>query len=405
MKEGWEYKKLGEVCRIERGGSPRPIKDFITNSPEGLNWIKIGDTDPQGKYIYSTKEKIKPEGLRKSRWVEVDEFLLSNSMSFGRPYILKTNGCIHDGWLVLRDYQNSLIIDYFYYLLISPHVQNQFRTKAQGSTVSNLNTDRVADVNIAFPPLSEQQSIVDYLDSAFVKIDAMKANAEKALNEAKALFQASLKEMLEPKEGWEEKKLKEICETITDFVAAGSFASLRENVVYKSEKDYAQLVRTTDLKSGFSKGSYVYVNEHAFEYLYRVNLDKECIILPNVGVNCGEVYYVTPSLLPYNNNVLGPNAVLVRSNKYNNHFLSYLFLGKDFQKKLSDITSHMAQPKFNKTGLKEIVISVPLLSEQQSIVATLDSLKSKVDRLQENYDKISQECDALKQAILRQVFE
>ena len=171
MKEGWEYKKLGEVCRIERGGSPRPIKDFITNSPEGLNWIKIGDTDPQGKYIYSTKEKIKPEGLRKSRWVEVDEFLLSNSMSFGRPYILKTNGCIHDGWLVLRDYQNSLIIDYFYYLLISPHVQNQFRTKAQGSTVSNLNTDRVADVNIAFPPLSEQQSIVDYLDSAFAKIE------------------------------------------------------------------------------------------------------------------------------------------------------------------------------------------------------------------------------------------
>ena len=189
MKEGWEYKKLGEVCRIERGGSPRPIKDFITNSPDGLNWIKIGDTDPQGKYIYSTKEKIKPEGLRKSRWVEVDEFLLSNSMSFGRPYILKTNGCIHDGWLVLRDYQKSLIIDYFYYLLISPHVQNQFRTKAQGSTVSNLNTDRVADVNIAFPSLSEQQSIVDYLDSAFAKIDAMKPKPSSKHHSKKCLNQ------------------------------------------------------------------------------------------------------------------------------------------------------------------------------------------------------------------------
>ena len=65
----------------------------------------------------------------------------------------------------------------------------------------------------------------------------------------------------------------------------------------------------------------------------------------------------------------------------------------------------MAQPKFNKTGLKEIVISVPPLSEQQSIVATLDSLKSKVDRLQENYEKISKECDALKQAMLREIFE
>ena len=191
MKEGWTKKRMDEVCSIARGGSPRPIKDYITNDSNGLNWIKIGDTDMGGKYIYSTKEKIKPEGLKKSRWVEEDEFLLSNSMSFGRPYILKTNGCIHDGWLVLRDYQKYLKIEFFYYVLSSEYVQRQFRTKAQGSTVSNLNTDRVASVTIPVPPLSEQQSVVDYLDSAFAKIDAMKANAEKALNEAKALFQAS----------------------------------------------------------------------------------------------------------------------------------------------------------------------------------------------------------------------
>lgn len=150
MKEGWEYKRMDEVCSIARGGSPRPIKDYITNDPNGLNWIKIGDTDMGGKYIYSTKEKIKPEGLKKSRWVEEDEFLLSNSMSFGRPYILKTNGCIHDGWLVLRDYQKYLNIDFFYYVLSSENVQRQFRIKAQGSTVSNLNTDRVASVTILF---------------------------------------------------------------------------------------------------------------------------------------------------------------------------------------------------------------------------------------------------------------
>ena len=148
MKEGWEYKKIADVCKIERGGSPRPIKKYLTNDDNGINWIKIGDTDPQGKYIYSTAEKIIPEGLKKSRWVDVDDFLLSNSMSFGRPYIMKTNGCIHDGWLVLRDYQNTLDIDFFYYLLLSPLVQRQFIVKAQGSTVSNLNIQRVADVNI-----------------------------------------------------------------------------------------------------------------------------------------------------------------------------------------------------------------------------------------------------------------
>ena len=378
MKEGWEYKKLGEVCRIERGGSPRPIKDFITNSPDGLNWIKIGDTDPQGKYIYSTKEKIKPEGLRKSRWVEVDEFLLSNSMSFGRPYILKTNGCIHDGWLVLRDYQNSLIIDYFYYLLISPHVQNQFRTKAQGSTVSNLNTDRVADVNIAFPPLSEQQSIVDYLDSAFAKIDAMKANAEKNLNEAKALFQASLKEMLEPKEGWEEKLLPEISENLD---------SIRKPVTKGK--------RTAGIYPYYGASGIVdYVDDYLF--------DEDLLCISEDGANLLMRTY--PIAFPISGKVWVNNHAHVLRFKsiVTQKYVEYCFSGM----KLDEYITGAAQPKLTQKALNSIIINLPsTLDEQQSIVATLDSLKSKVDRLKANYDKISQECDALKQSILRQVFE
>ena len=196
-KEGWEEKKLGQLCRIERGGSPRPIKQFITDDEDGLNWIKIGDTDPQGKYIYSTKEKIRPEGLKKSRWVEKDEFLLSNSMSFGRPYILKTNGCIHDGWLVLRDYQKNLFIDFFYYLLTSANVQNQFKEKAQGSTVSNLNTDRVASTIVQFPPLSEQQRIVERLDSLSANVKALEENQRKVMAECDALKQALLRKVFE----------------------------------------------------------------------------------------------------------------------------------------------------------------------------------------------------------------
>ena len=378
MKEGWEYKKLGEVCRIERGGSPRPIKDFITNSPDGLNWIKIGDTDPQGKYIYSTKEKIKPEGLRKSRWVEVDEFLLSNSMSFGRPYILKTNGCIHDGWLVLRDYQNSLIIDYFYYLLISAHDQNQFRTKAQGSTVSNLNTDRVADVNIAFPPLSEQQSIVDYLDSAFAKIDAMKANAEKNLNEAKALFQASLKEMLEPKEGWEEKLLPEISENLD---------SIRKPVTKGK--------RTAGIYPYYGASGIVdYVDDYLF--------DEDLLCISEDGANLLMRTY--PIAFPISGKVWVNNHAHVLRFKsiVTQKYVEYCFSGM----KLDEYITGAAQPKLTQKALNSIIINLPsTLDEQQSIVATLDSLKLKVDRLQANYNKISQECDALKQAILRQVFE
>ena len=196
-KEGWEEKRIDEVCSIARGGSPRPIKDYITTEPNGLNWIKIGDTDMGGKYIYSTKEKIRPEGLKKSRWVEENEFLLSNSMSFGRPYILKTNGCIHDGWLVLRDYQKYLNIDFFYYVLSSDNVQRQFHVKAQGSTVSNLNTDRVASVTIPVPTLTEQQSIVETLDSLKSKVDHLQANYEKISKECDALKQAVLRQVFE----------------------------------------------------------------------------------------------------------------------------------------------------------------------------------------------------------------
>ena len=395
MKEGWEYKKLGEVCRIERGGSPRPIKDFITNSPEGLNWIKIGDTDPQGKYIYSTKEKIKPEGLRKSRWVEVDEFLLSNSMSFGRPYILKTNGCIHDGWLVLRDYQNSLIIDYFYYLLISPHVQNQFRTKAQGSTVSNLNTDRVADVNIAFPPLSEQQSIVDYLDSAFAKIDAMKANAEKALNEAKALFQASLKEMLEPKEGWESVKLINIYnfidyrgatpKKITEGVPLVTAKNVKLGYIDYTIKDY---ISEEEYKQRQSRGI-----SHKGDLLFTTEAP-----LDNVAIADLERFSAGQRLITL-------QKYKDSKHEIDNRFYYYYMLGPLFQKKIQSLATGATALGIKAKILKEVVVPLPTNEDQQRIVATLDSLKSKVDRLQANYDKISQECDALKQAILRQVFE
>ena len=388
MKEGWKNLTIKECCDI-LDSRRKPITKSKRESGAIPYYGATGLLDYVKDYIFDEPLVLLGEDGAKWGAGECSAYRIE-----GKSWVNNHAHALRPKRDILADYWLIYFLNY-----------SNLQSYITGVTVPKLNQEKMCSIAVPIPSLSEQQSIVDYLDSAFAKIDAMKANAEKALNEAKALFQASLKEMLEPKEGWEEKKLIEICETITDFVAAGSFASLRENVVYKSEKDYAQLVRTTDLKSGFSKGSYVYVNEHAFEYLYRVNLDKECIILPNVGVNCGEVYYVTPSLLPYNNNVLGPNAVLVRSNKYNNHFLSYLFLGKDFQKKLSDITSHMAQPKFNKTGLKEIVISVPLLSEQQSIVATLDSLKSKVDRLQANFERISQECDALKQALLRQVFE
>ena len=160
IPESWEWVRLGENIQIDRGGSPRPIKSYLTDDENGINWIKIGDTKENSKYITSTKEKIIPEGLKKTRLVNKGDFLLSNSMSFGRPYILKIDGAIHDGWLVISDFVSMLDNDFLYYLLSSKVIKDQFARLATGSTVKNLNKDRVSRVIIPLPPLAEQKRIV-----------------------------------------------------------------------------------------------------------------------------------------------------------------------------------------------------------------------------------------------------
>ena len=176
------------------------------------------------------------------------------------------------------------------------------------------------------------------------------------------------------------KELGEVCDTVTDFTAAGSFASNAKNVKYIQEASFAQLVRTTDLKSEFKGNNFVYVDEHAFNYLYRVNLDKESLVMPNVG-NCGEIYYINPENLPYENNVLGPNALLVRSSKENNRYLFHLFQSGQFQNKLAKITSNTGQTKYNKTNLKKIRIPIPPLKIQEKIVQILDKFTDYVTEL------------------------
>ncbi|MBR4765867.1 MAG: restriction endonuclease subunit S [Clostridia bacterium] len=163
--EKWCWERLGNVSNIARGGSPRPIKDFLTESSNGINWIKIGDTDKGGKYINSTKEKIKPEGMNKSRFVHAGDFLLTNSMSFGRPYILNIDGCIHDGWLVIGEYQEIFNRDFLYYLLSSSFAYYQFCDKVSGAVVKNLNSDKVAEALFPIPPLQEQKRIVKAIET------------------------------------------------------------------------------------------------------------------------------------------------------------------------------------------------------------------------------------------------
>ena len=188
----WKRILLGQASLILRGGSPRPIQDYLTDSPLGINWIKIGDVKVDSKYIEHAKEKIIPEGENKSRRVKAGDFLLSNSMSFGRPYILKIDGCVHDGWLVIQNYHNVFSTEFLYYYLVSEQTMAQYIHKASGSSVLNLNKDLVSSVEIVYPNQREQSAIARVLSDMDAEIEKL----EKKLSKYQKIKQGMMQELL-----------------------------------------------------------------------------------------------------------------------------------------------------------------------------------------------------------------
>ncbi|EGR0541803.1 type I restriction endonuclease subunit S [Vibrio cholerae] len=177
LPKGWAEDTLGRLVAVERGSSPRPIKNFLTDSEDGVNWIKIGDAKKGQKLITATAEKITKEGATKSRFVDVGDFILSNSMSFGLPYIMGIPGYIHDGWFVFR-LPKQINSDYFYYLLSSSYVSEQFNNLAVGGVVKNISGDLVKKAILPLPPFSEQQRIVEKLDEVLAQVDTIKARLD-----------------------------------------------------------------------------------------------------------------------------------------------------------------------------------------------------------------------------------
>ena len=206
-----EWKNLGEVMQIVRGASPRPINNYLTTDIDGVNWIKIGDVSVSEKYITKTKEKITKEGASRSRYLKPGDFILSNSMSFGRPYILKTDGCIHDGWIAMSNFNEYLISGYLYEVLSSNEVQQYWKMKANnGGAMTNLNSDIVRETLIPIPSLAKQQEIVSHLDT----FTSLISNLESELDMRRKQYEHYRNQLLdfEGVEGVEWKTLGDICD-------------------------------------------------------------------------------------------------------------------------------------------------------------------------------------------------
>lgn len=392
MKKGWEIKKLGEVCIVERGSSPRPIKKYQTDSKDGVNWIKIGDTKGVDKYIYTTKEKITKEGAEKSRYVKEGDFILSNSMSFGNPYIMKTDGYIHDGWFVFR-LPDFLDKDYFYYLLTSPNVQKQIQSLGAGAIVKNISGDLVKKVDITYPKsLPEQQRIVSILDEAFAAIDKAKANAEQNLKTAKELFESYLQGVFEKKgDDWEETLLKEVCELKSGTTISPKLERNEGDVLYIKVGDMNLPNNEIEINT-----STRFVNSN--EIKLRQIIPEGSIIFPKRGgaiATNKKRKIVSPTIVDLN------TMAIIPSSRIDKDYFFHWFQLFD----LMSISNGANIPQINNYSFDEVYIPFPKsLEVQQIIVRQLDSLRDETQKLEAVYQTKMDDLEELKKSILQKAF-
>lgn len=402
----WPEVTLGDLCHIARGGSPRPIKSFLTDTADGINWIKIGDaTAGDGKYIASTQEKIRPEGLKMSRLVEPGDFLLSNSMSFGRPYIMRTTGCIHDGWLVLRDKSHRFDPDYLYYFLGSDLAFRQFDALAAGSTVRNLNTDLVKTVKVILPPLEEQRRIVAVLDEAFAAIAIATANAEKNLANARALFDATARTAFEANltsGSFKNVIVEALADPRKGSMRTGPFGS---QLLHSEFVDDGIAVLGIDnaVENEFRWGKRRFITEDKFKDLSRFLVHPGDVIITIMGT-CGRCA-VIPDDIPMAINSKHLFCISLDQSRCLPAYLHAYFLhAPDARAYLEERAQGSIMAGLNMGIIREMPIRLPSLEAQRRVVEAIDAAKISADKLTEFYQKKLNLLGILRQSLLHRAF-
>ena len=408
LPEGWKWCRLGEVAEIARGGSPRPIEKYLTTAEDGINWIKIGDTEKNGKYIFTTKEKIIKEGLSKTRYVEEGDFLLTNSMSFGRPYILKTSGCIHDGWLVIKQC-TAYNQDFLYYLLSSSAVFSQFVSLAKGSTVKNLKSETVRQVILPLPPtLAEQQRIVNRIESMFAKLDEAKEKAQNVVDgfetrKAAILHKAFTGELTAKwrkengvsDDSWEKNFLKDICSKITD--------GTHNSPVNTETGDFKYITAKNIKESGIDLTNITFVSKEVHQEIYaRCNVEKGDVLYIKDGATTG---IAAVNTLDEEFSMLSSVADLKPINGLlDSKYLAYVLNSSEIKAKMLNEMSGNAITRLTLVKIKKSEIPVCSFSEQVEIVRILDIIIEKENKAKQAAEAVLEQIDLLKKSILARAF-
>lgn len=369
MKHNWEYKKFGSLCNIVRGGSPRPIQSYLTDSDDGLNWIKIGDVAVGSKFITSTKERIKKEGLSKTRQVFKGDFILSNSMSFGRPYILGIDGCIHDGWLAIKNVEDHFISEFLYYYLSSPTTYSLFEKLVKGGVVSNLNSDIVKGIYVPVPPIEEQERIVAELD----KINEVIADCRELLHNfdalAQSLFYDTFGDPISNPKGWEIKKLS----ALSSIVGRIGFRGYTRSDLVGKGQGAITLSPSNICNRGLSYDNCSYISWPKYEESPEIKIFDGEVIFTKTGSTVGKVGFV--SNLP-EKATLNPQLVVFKNLSINGRYLTYVLSDSSYQELIREKAGGSAVPTMSQKILGTIQIPVPPLALQEKFAARIEEIEA-----------------------------
>ncbi len=389
MKEGWKYCKLSEVCKFFSGFAFKSNKF----TEEGMPIIRISDIQ-NNKIDDSNVVYFNPKDYQQdlSRYIIYPGEILI-AMSGGTTGKIGKNETKKQFYLnqrvgAFRENKEILNHDFLYYYL---HTKSEESLKiAAGAAQPNLSTAQINSYIIPIPPLSEQQRIVSRLDASFAKIDALSKQAEEALEHAKALFQAKLKKLMEKKDGWEEKKLNEVSRYSIGLTYKPTNVKEKGTIV----------LRSSNIQNGkLDLHDIVRVDTQIKDTLY---VEKGDILMCSRNGSSKLVGKV--ALIPElkENMTYGAFMMVIKS-EYN-PYLFYFFQSDLFKNQIKKGEANMIN-QITRYMLDDVKLCLPPLPEQQQIVQTLDTLSQYISQLEQNYNKTLANCQALKQAILKETFE
>ena len=354
-----EWKLLGEVAKIQRGASPRPISQYITDDPNGIPWIKIGDTTADSKYIERTAQKITPEGAEKSRVLKCGDFVMSNSMSYGRPYILKISGAIHDGWASISDFESILTPNFLYYYLSSNPVQDYWDGKINSSSVSNLNSDIIKSLPIPIPPLSVQTEIVKILDA----LTALTSELTSELILRRKQYEYYREKLLSEEElgkiGFEWRTLEELVEKTQNIKWKNNTKTYRYIDLTSVDRENNSITGTIEINAlNAPSRAQKIVKEN--DIIFATTRPTQQRIASITKEFSGEIASTGYCVLRANTDIVLPKWLF--------YFLSTI----NFKNYVEENQSGSAYPAISDSKVKEFRIPVPDVTIQQSIIEKLD---------------------------------